>query len=202
MRGIKILFFLIFLAAKSIPVLAQQKTLSNPWHFQSFVNVGLLEGQTGSAFLLQTINGACYKSWFAGVGLGLDYYRVRTIPLFIDIRKEFGKSSGKLFVYVDGGISFGWATDMQKTGYLLNDQFQNGFYDDVGLGYKTAVGKKSALLISLGYSYKKVNESYSSPYYYTPNYYFTDPGIMPQNDPKEQISYSLNRLSMKIGWTF
>jgi hypothetical protein len=191
---------MILLVMISTFVSAQQKNLINPWSFQSIASVGLLEGQTGSAFQLQTINGARYKSWFAGVGLGLDYYRIRTIPLFIDIRKEFGKNSGKLFIYADGGISYGWASDAQKTGYLLNDQFHNGFYSDMGLGYKWAIGKKSAVVISLGYNYKKVNESYSSPYYYYPNYYTGD--ILRPNDSIEKISYSLNRLSMKIGWAF
>ena len=188
MSGIRILSFLILLLVNINTGLAQQKTLSNPWRFQSMVNVGLLEGQTGSAFQLQTINGARYKSWFAGVGLGLDYYRIRTIPLFIDIRKEFGNSRDKIFIYADGGISFNWATDIQKSG-LPNEQFHNGFYSDMGLGYKTSVGKSSALLISLGYSYKKAGESYISPYYYYPNYF------MQNGSGGEQINYSLNRLS-------
>jgi hypothetical protein len=179
---------------------AQQKITSKPWSFQSIANVGLLEGQTGSAFQLQTINGARYRSWFAGVGLGLDYYRYRTIPLFIDIRKEFGKSAGKLFVYADGGISFAWLTDVQKTGYLPDNSYHNGFYSDLGFGYAKSIGNKSTLSISLGYSYKKLSETYlgSYPYYYPLNYY-TD---YPQNASKDQINYSLNRLSIKLGWMF
>jgi hypothetical protein len=133
------------------------------------------------------------------VGLGLDYYRVRTIPVFIDIRKEFGKNSGKFFIYTDGGVSYAWATDAQKSSYLMNDQFHNGFYTDMGLGYKSVIAKKSALLISLGYSYKEINETYSS-YYYYPNYFTND--TPPPNLSGEKINYSLNRLSMKIGWAF
>jgi hypothetical protein len=199
MFRIKILSLLILLVMILTSGSAQQKGITNPWSFQSIANVGLLEGQTGSTFQLQTINGARYKSWFAGVGLGLDYYRFRTIPLFIDIRKEFGRSSNKFFVYADGGISFSWVTDAQKTGYWVNDQFHNGFYSDMGLGFKTTIAKKSALYISLGYSYKKLNETYSTFYYY-PNYYTAD--VLPPNDSGEKISYGLNRLSMKIGWAF
>jgi hypothetical protein len=199
MFRIKILVYLILLIVKLNTALAQQQTLSNPWSFQSMVTVGLQEGQTGSSFQLQTINGARFKSWFAGIGLGLDYYRIRTIPLFVDIRKEFGKSKDKFFIYADGGVSFCWATDMQKSDYLPNQQFHNGFYSDLGLGYKTAVGKSSALLISLGYSYKKASESYVLPYYYYQSYY---PTYMMQNGSNDQINYSLNRLSMKIGWEF
>jgi|SRR5450631_951815 len=199
MFRIKIFSLLILLIMMTTSGSAQQKSVTNPWSFQSIANVGLLEGQTGSAFQLQTINGARYKSWFAGVGLGLDYYRLRTIPLFVDIRKEFGRSSSKFFVYADGGISFSWVTDAQKMGYWINDQFHNGFYSDLGLGFKTTIAKKSAIYVSLGYSYKKLNETYSTLYYY-PNYYTTD--VLPPNDSEEKISFSLNRLSMKIGWAF
>lgn len=197
MFRIKILSLLILLIMMATFGSAQQKSLTKSWSFQSIANVGLLEGETGSSFQLQTINGARYKSWFAGVGLGLDYYRYRTIPLFIDVRKEFGRGSSSFFVYADGGISFSWVTDAQKTGYLSNDQYHNGFYSDLGLGYKTAVGKKSAFLISLGYSYKKLNETYSA-YYYYPGGFYGDPAP----DNREQINYNLNRLSIKMGWIF
>jgi hypothetical protein len=180
---------------------AQQEMVSNSWSFQSIANIGLLEGETGSAFQLQTINGARYKSWFTGLGLGLDYYRYRTIPLFIDIRKEFGKSIGKLFVYADGGISFNWLTDGEKTEYVQNVEYHNGFYSDLGFGYVRSIGRKSALSISLGYSYKKSSETYPSSYpYYYPNYNYTD--TPPQNASSDQINYSLNRLNIKLGWIF
>lgn len=177
---------------------AQQKTLPSQWQFHSINNVGLLEGETGSAFQLQTINGAQYESWFGGVGLGLDFYRIRSIPLFADIRKEFGKGNNKLLVYADMGINFSWATDQQKTSYMPNDKFSNGFYSDLGLGYKVAAGKKNALILSLGYTYKKTVESYDQVY--------DDPGFIWtltfQNNGIEKINYSLNRLTLKIGWEF
>src|SRR5277367_6797314 len=121
---------------------AQQNSLGRQWQFHSINSVGLLEGETGSAFQMQTINGINYKSWFAGIGLGLDFYRLRTIPLFADFRKEFGKSSNKIFVYSDVGINFSWVTDQQKTSYVQNDKFNNGFYGDWGLGYKVMLNRK------------------------------------------------------------
>ena len=178
---------------------AQKNSSDGKWQFHSVNNLGLLEGETGSAFQLQTINGAQYKSWFTGVGIGLDFYRLRTIPLFVDIRKEFGKSSNKLFVYSDMGINFSWVTDQQKTSNVENDKFGNGFYGDWGLGYKVLVAKKNNLLLSLGYSYKKTVETYD-PLYYLTGIYYTQ-GSEP-NDQLQKINYSLNRLSIKIGWEF
>ncbi len=178
---------------------AQKNSSDGKWQFHSVNNLGLLEGETGSAFQLQTINGAQYKSWFTGVGIGLDFYRLRTIPLFVDIRKEFGKSNNKLFVYSDMGINFSWVTDQQKTSNVENDKFGNGFYGDWGLGYKVLVAKKNNLLLSLGYSYKKTVETYD-PLYYLTGIYYTQ-GSEP-NDQLQKINYSLNRLSIKIGWEF
>jgi hypothetical protein len=178
-------------------VSAQTKSLQNTWQFRSFNTIGLLEGQAGSAFQLQTVNGAQYNSWFAGLGLGLDYYRYRTIPLFLDLRKEFGKTVNKLFVYADMGIGFSWLTDQQKNIYYSDDHYGNGLYNDLGIGYKLSVGKNSGLLISLGYSYKKLTETY--PNYYNQTYWNGTMNINPQT---QQINYSLNRLSIKVGWQF
>jgi hypothetical protein len=177
---------------------AQQNNLPAQWQFHSVNSAGLLEGETGSAFQLQTINGAQYKSWFGGIGLGLDFYRIRSIPLFADFRKEFGKRNNKLFVYADMGINFSWATDLQKTSYVQNDKFSNGFYSDLGLGYKVSAGKKNAVVLSLGYSYKKSVESYDQQYY-NPGLLYT---VNTQTNNSEKINYSLNRLTLKIGWEF
>jgi hypothetical protein len=172
---------------------AQTKSTDGLWQFHSINNVGLLEGQSGSAFQIQTINGVRYRSWFAGIGLGIDYYRYRTIPLFFDIRKEFGRTSNKIFVYTDFGINFSWVTDKQKMSYVTDDKYGNDFYDDLGLGYKIELNKNNCVLLSLGYSYKKVVETYVPPDYYR---------FPPSPDNSEQIDSRLNRLIIKIGWTF
>jgi hypothetical protein len=175
---------------------AQQKKSNGSWNFHSINNIGLMEGQTGSSFQIQTVNGAQYKSWFGGIGLGLDYYRYRTVPLFLDFRKEFGKSSNKLFLYADMGVSFCWLTDNQKMNYYQNDHFNNGIYGDFGAGYKIGLGRNDHdhLLLSLGYTFKKLNETYDAPeYFYPPS---------PGSPSKDQINYNLNRLSIKIGWEF
>jgi hypothetical protein len=178
---------------------AQQNNISKTWQFHSINNVGFLEGQTGSAFQLQTINGVQCKSWFSGAGLGLDYYRFRTVPLFFDLRKEFGKCANKLFLYSDLGVNFSWVTDKEKTNYVVDDKFANGLYAEAGLGYKAVIGKNQALLISVGYSYKKLRETYISWQYY--------PGINMINpeqniNNQNQINYGFSRLSIKMGWQF
>ncbi len=193
------IFFLLGIAGISY---AQQKSIPAQWQFRSVMNVGLLEGQAGSAFQLQAIGGAGYKSWFAGAGVGLDYYRFRTIPLFLDIRKEFGRSTNKLFVYTDAGTSFSWVTDNEKMQYAAGDRFGNGFYTDLGFGYKIAAGKNNSFLISLGYSYKKLTETYQNPVLYYLQFLPPNGQTGPTNGQTDRIDYSLNRLSIKMGWEF
>jgi hypothetical protein len=192
----KLLYVLIFLFCLVISNCdAQQNSSKKALQFHSINNIGLLEGQAGSAFQLQTINGAQYKSCFVGFGLGLDYYRYRTIPLFFDVRKEFGKSDNKFFAYADAGIHFSSVTDKQKTPYAIDDKFSNGFYCDAGIGYKIVLRRNNSLLINLGYSFKRSKEDYRSELLY---YY----GAEAIYGPKEQHNYNLNRVSIKIGWGF
>jgi hypothetical protein len=111
----------------------------------------------------------------------------------MDFRKEFGNTVNKFFAYADGGVNFGWLTDNEKTLYLTDDHFSPGFYTDLGFGYKIFLGRNNHLLLCLGYTLKKLKETYSSIDNYNPPDYPLS---------REHIDYSLNRLSIKIGWEF
>ena len=174
----------------------QSQTAQTPgWKFHSINNIGLLEGEKGSAFQLQTIHGVQYKSWFAGAGIGIDYYKFRGLPLFFDCRKMFPLSSKDVFfVYADIGIHCNWITDKQKNdnSYYSGGDFSNGIYTDAGIGYEIGTSKKDAFLISAGYSYKALNETYTD---YTPLAY-DGPPVLSKNH------YGLRRLTIKMGWKF
>ncbi|NII27726.1 hypothetical protein HB364_21770 [Pseudoflavitalea sp. X16] len=162
--------------------------------FSSINQVGLLTGETGSYFLAQTINGIKYKTWFAGVGVGLDFYKVRGVPVFLDVRKDLLNKTATPFIYVDGGINFSWPTDKDKGG---EDRwkFNNDLYLDAGLGYKNNLGKGHALLVSVGYSLKMIKQKYA-PYEICPLWGACWP------TSKEVYKYTFNRLSLKVGWQF
>ena len=178
---------------------AQQQKGINRIQFHSINQLGLLNGETGSSCQIQTINGIQYKSWFAGIGVGLDYYRFRGIPLFADIRKTFGAAKNKLFVYGDGGIHFSWVTDKEKTvNGRPQSKFSNGLYLDGGIGYQIQLSPKNALLLSVGYSYKQMKET--APVYYF--YPMIVGGDYPQSQPTNSYNYHLNRISIKVGWEF
>jgi len=170
---------------------AQTSQAPARYKFHSINTIGLLQGQSGADFQWQTINGIQNASWFAGVGAGIDYYKYRGIPLFIDLRKEFGSTANKVFIYGDVGIHFNWLTNAQKENntYSFGYNFHKGLYTDAGIGYSIHTGKASAFLFSLGYSYKTLNQSGTD---YRPVVY-DGPPVIGNN------RYSMGRITLKMG---
>lgn len=176
------LFFLLF----SLSLSAQK---SKP-HFTTLLQGGLLEGERGSAFQVKAINGIAYRTWTGGLGVGLDYYHTRTVPVFLDVRKSFGKSLKAPFVYASGGVSFPWV----KTAEASNLKHNAGLYMDAGMGYQFLLRSKSFLFFSAGYSQKEHTQRYYSP---TPIDYYPWP-----SQSTYKMEYSLRRLSVQAGLRF
>ena len=188
----KYLCFLFLLGMVSTSCYSQEKPSEKPLMFHSINQVGLLDGSTGTYFQMQSVNGFQFKKWFAGIGAGLDYYRYRGFPLFVDVRRQFGNPNKSLFMYADAGVHFIWVRTQDKKAYFFNaadDRFSNGFYCDAGLGYQLKLKTGSALLFSAGFSYKKVTEKLTYSTYYTDHPTNTD-----------RYDYYLNRLTIKIGF--
>jgi hypothetical protein len=185
---------LFFLLSPFILFAQESPAINKAWKFHSINQVGLLEGQAGSAFQLQTINGFQHRSWFGGVGLGLDHYRFRGIPLFLDVRKEFGQLANRFFVYADLGIHFSWVTDKQKNSilYVTPKNFSTGLYSDAGIGYTIRLKKKNSLLFSAGYSFKNMKATVLD----------TRPIAWDGLPFTDIYHYELHRVDMKFGWAF
>lgn len=163
--------------------------------FQSLNQLGLLEGEKGSAFQLQTINGIKYQSWFAGAGIGIDYYKFRTIPLFFDLRKDLQAKDRTAFIFGDIGINFPWVKTDDQELWLGKTEYSNGLYYEMGMGYKITIRKNDALLLSAGYSFKQVTEKRYGVLYC--------PFIGPcQQGLIEKLDYGLKRVNFKLGWSF
>lgn len=158
--------------------------------FNTMVQGGLLEGERGSAFQVKAINGFVYKTWTGGIGVGLDYYHTRTIPVFLDVRKSFGKGTRTPFVYASGGPNFPWLKDDESYGLKP----KAGLYIDAGVGYQMPVMKSSAFFFSTGYSQKSFKEKETQDVIITiypmPPYY------------GRTFEYTLRRLSIQVGLRF
>lgn len=190
---IKNIFIIIALTSASFILNAQKKKLTH--QFQSINSVALVNGNNSVSTGLQTVNGFKKDSWFAGVGVGIDYYLYRTVPLFGDLRYEFGKKKNKYFAYADAGINFSWIPDQFIGNPSIwngntSNSFNNGIYNDIGLGYNVRMKKEGALVLSLGYSHKNLKETESYIDWRTSELL------------KRENSYNLRRVMLKIGWQF
>ncbi len=143
--------FLIFLLM-SISAVAQKKAIK----FQSINEAGIVEGESKADWIFQTVNGIRFSDWFAGAGIGIDYYHYKTLPLFFDGRWYFGDEK-RAFIYGDIGYNFPMANKPGKEIYNYSSyHFTGGVYTDIGIGFGATLYKKSSMLFSLGYSYKEL----------------------------------------------
>jgi hypothetical protein len=164
--------------------------------FSSQNYAGLLEGEIGSKFQVQTINGVKYKTWFAGIGTGIDWYYQRSIPLFASLNRDFFKKAKRSFyISADAGINFPWKNNVYNYYGYDNGKLSPGLYWAGGLGYRIEVGKNTdAILIHIGYSYKHLIEKSRTIVF--PCFDFPCP------ESTDQFDFNLKRLSLKFGWSF
>jgi len=188
-------YFVLLLLFFSAIHFVHGQNLNKKISVQSISSVGLLNGAKGSALALQTMIGAAYRHSFVGLGAGLDYYYYRSVPLFIDVRQEFGKDSRSIFLYGDIGYNYDWVakgkTDQPL--YTPDARFTGGLYYEGGIGYKFGFNKSDALLISAGYTIKKLKSEVGSG---------VCPFIGPCYEAIQTYRYNLSRLVIKAGWRF
>jgi hypothetical protein len=188
----KITMLVIVMLLVSYPVLAQQKNTKQKFSFGSQNYAGILEGESGTSLQLQTINGVKYKTWFAGLGVGLDYYYDRSVPLFFSVSKFLSSKKIPLYFNGDIGVSIAWARD----GYYFlenNVSYSPGLYWNGGFGYKFASKQGHGFLLNLGYSYKHMIQKTT----------YTNPCLIgPCPTEEDRYDYRLRRLSVKFGYLF
>ena len=188
-------FFLVLLMPVTLVSFGQKKNTT--YKFHSINNISLINGNNATTAGLQSINGFQKGNLFAGVGIGLDYYLYRTVPLFADFKYEFGKTKNKFFAYADGGVNFDWVEENYNDGPIFiwdgsrnTSEFHNGAYTDIGLGYMVGTKKGGGLVLSLGHSYKSFEKTISYQDWRT------------QETITDVYNYNLNRIVLKVGWKF
>lgn len=160
--------------------------------FASILQGGILKGEQGSYGLLQTINGIRYKTWFAGVGAGLDFYTYKGIPVFIDVRKRLFNKLSSPFLYADGGVYLDHVNN--ESSQFETQRFKNGSYFDVGAGYTIGLSRKTVFVLGVGYSYKyiRMQQTFKGCYGYPCNVAYSE----------NNYDWAQNRLSLKMGFMF
>ena len=130
------------------------------------VEAGIVKGNYESSQLFTLTNGIAYKNAMAGIGVGIDYYLFRSIPLFADVRKSFGNHRVQPFINAVAGINITYPAKDQKTAYFwYNDaDFKNGFFVKAAAGASIKMDKKFRVAVSAGYSYKTNKVAYGTAY--------------------------------------
>lgn len=175
-----------FIAIFSISLLLQLSVMAQktPVKYNGIVQAGLLHGAMEPSWQLQMINGIKFKTFAFGIGVGLDHYYFKTVPVFVDVRKNIFDKTNTPFVYADLGTNF--PTEKNSSDMWRDRDFEKGSYYDLGFGHLWGMNKGGAFMVSIGYTQKRITEN--SLYSWAPRY--------------ESIDYTLRRLSIKAGLSF
>ena len=178
-----------------------EKKVDNQNKFTPILQLGILEGQSDNSYgQLQLVSGIQRNAWFYGLGLGIDYYASkRSIPVFIDIRRDFKKGKRSPFVYADGGYNFSWLRNKEKINFWGGDyKQQGGMYYEAGLGYKIVLKNNMSIGFSGGYSFKQQKEKGT-------RFVFNDFPPFPRpstNAQPDMYDYKFRRICFKLNCSF
>lgn len=193
MKQLLNIVFLLVLVMLAVTASAQDSAIVRPpkFSFASYNGTGILLGQNNPHLSLQTVNGVQYGPWFAGVGLGIDYYYMRTIPVFIDLRRLIIPKKN-LYLFADAGVNYPYIKKQREDEMWYKSDYQQGMYLDGGVGYLFSTDKQTGFF-SIGYSSKRLRETVEHAYIWGP------PNMPVQ---KDKLRYQFNRISIKAGLRF
>ena len=183
--------WLILAVLFPIEIFSQENSSKTRLH--TIASVGMVAGQSTAKPLFQAEAGIFYDRLFTGLGIGLDHYRFRSIPLYIDGRMHFGKSKS-VFVYGSGGYNFPYNNKSEDGDWFkTTDRFVGGFYLDAGLGYRVKFTSGHHVILSAGYSRKDVVNKVGYTYLcFSP----------PCEEVVYNYHYNLGRIITKLSWEF
>lgn len=185
------LILLLFLLIKN--EITAQETKKEKKFLSSQISSGIVEGEQGTSFHVEIVNGIHYKTWFGGIGTGLDYYYFRSIPVYLSGIKYLSKRNHSFFIQGDAGMNFAWVEARTNVWNEVSHEFKPGIYWNGMLGFATGLDRKNSFSFGMGYSYKNLKE-------------VREMAIMCFNPPCENTfetyKYNLKRLTLRLGWHF
>ncbi|CAL1518786.1 hypothetical protein [Chitinophaga sp. MM2321] len=134
-----------------------------------------------------------YK-WQVGLGIGLDAYRLRSAPLFTDLRYDFSTKKTTFFLYGGAGVAIPWLTEKQWSQPYRGkpDRTDAGLYSQAGVGYKFRWDNRNSIHVAVGFSHTAMKQQYSLSFY--------EPAGPPKLD-YEVYDYKFTRLNISFGLT-
>jgi hypothetical protein len=142
------------------------------------------------------------NGWLIGAGASYDPYRFRTLPIYAQGRKMFGRGKSKPFVLGSIGANIILEQDQNGTNIItpfsapwpeLNYRYTNGIYAEGGIGWAFRTTKKWGFNFSFSYTHKTNSEKY-------------DARVWAGNNEMETTTsenkYLMNRLAFRVGIQF
>lgn len=161
------------------------------------LSAGLLNGEAEKVGAeLKLAVGNNYKRLFVGVGTGVDYYaEMKSMPLFVDIRRDLKQKKNTPFIGADIGYNFPLRNKEDKNNDWVQYEFEGGLYYELSAGYKFSLTNLRVLSLSAGYSYKNTKENEILNYGGGP---FGGPVPSSVNT----FDFKFRRVSVKLGFWF
>lgn len=162
--------------------------------YRSYNSVGVVAGDSKSAYQVLTTHGVGFNNWYAGIGTGIDDYRNRTVPVIISLSRYL-LVKNNLFININAGPNFIWGkNERNRLWNELDSKALPGLFAEAGLGYRLETVKTGqGILFGTYYSYKKLKER------------FTVPGVCdnpPCDNMNEYIHSRFSRWAFKVGFVF
>lgn len=189
---------LIILIISVTQLNAQSKSKES---FYLIPEVALLNGDQARSSQIQVVGGISQKNWRFGLGIGIDHYKLRSLPVFMNARNYFGRNK-KGFAFLSIGSNIPWVLENQhkiwftQQGEQKQSVFKMGLYADMGIGYDIQLGKTKNLSLSMGYSVKNISEKYEDWGFWI----WPQPVPAPGSSRERVADYTFRRLSLKAGF--
>ncbi len=147
------------------------------------------------------------NGWQLGLGGGMDYYRYRSVPVYLQARRQFGKTKMKPFAFASGGLNVDALTESEKASsdpiitlaiWRENlpanaaHHYDPGWYAEAGAGYAFLNKKQHGLMLSASWVQKTTKEWYETT---------TWAGYVSQPSQESTMHY-FNRLVFRVAWQF
>lgn len=187
-------YYLIVSALLLSMVASSQTYKKNTVKIQPYAygQFGIVAGEAKTKEQVQLVTGIRKGAWYAGVGAAVDNYHTRSVPVFIDIRRDIFTKRNAPFAYANMGYTCLWLKESETI--LWEKDRKGGLYYDIGLGYKAALTEKFNLIFSAGFSRKSFTRTID-----------TEPWSSrwpPSPSAIRNYEYTLNRIVFKAGLGF
>lgn len=103
----------------------------------------------------------------AHLGLAIDYYYLRSVPVFFEIQGALGRQPRHFFAYAGGGLNLAWPTEQERNmggggwGIITPVAHGSGVYSQIGVGRTLGKVRGRGFALRLGHSFKSFSESYT-----------------------------------------